>query len=182
MVIQFLPSQPNQQPTSSQSTQTGLTLIASIGLLTSAVAYIRTGSPQIFSESLPTNTALIIALFTLFGGAIESVRTRSPGSIAAGHVFGALYMLSFAKLRAGQIYGVEFGLLASFVMAVGPILTGWNPLPKELGCVGVYGVVVFGNAFGGFWLTLVLLFSIVILYFRGDLRQIRDRMDQEGVL
>ena len=106
------------------------------------------------------------------------MRTRSPASILLGHVFGALYILSFARLRAGLSSGAEIGLLASFLLAAAPILTGWNALPKESGYIGVYGVAVFANAYGGVWLAAVLLFSLVLLVFRDDLRQLRDRVDQ----
>lgn len=106
------------------------------------------------------------------------MRIRSPASILLGHVFGALYILSFARLRAGLSSGAEIGLLASFLLAVAPILTGWNALPKESGYIGVYGVAVFANAYGGVWLAAVLLFSLVLLVFRDDLRQLRDRVDQ----
>lgn len=53
----------------------------------------------------------------------------------------------------------------------------WNLIPKELGYVGAYGVAVFANAYGGFWLAFTILFSLVMLAFRGDIRQIQSLVD-----
>jgi len=111
---------------------------------------------------------------------IGFARTGSALPVVAGHIFGAAYILSFVRLRAGQASGAEIGLLASFVLAVARILageTGWNPLPKELGYVGMYGVGVFAFDYGGVWLAWVLGFSLVLLAFREDLGRIRDSVD-----
>lgn len=53
----------------------------------------------------------------------------------------------------------------------------WSLIPKELGYVGGYGVAVFANAYGGFGLAVTLLFSLVMLAFRDDIRQIQSRVD-----
>lgn len=153
-------------------------MAASVFVITGAVAYARTGSVQQPLESLPTNTALVFALFTFIGGAIGSVRTRTPASFLIGHIFSPLYALAFAHLRGGRSSGAEIGLVCSLVMAVGPALTGWDPLPKELGYLGVYGVVVFGNVVLGVGLLLCLLFAMVLAVYWEDVRQIQSRVDE----
>lgn len=55
---------------------------------------------------------------------------------------------------------------------------GWNLVPKELGYVGGYGVAVFANAYGGVGLAVTLLFSLVLLAFRDEIRQIQSRVDE----
>lgn len=60
-------------------------------------------------------------------------------------------MLSFARLRAGETYGEELGLLASTVLGGSSIprviKTGGKPVPLGLSALATYGVVVFGLAF-----------------------------------
>jgi uncharacterized membrane protein (UPF0136 family) len=60
-------------------------------------------------------------------------------------------MLSFARLRAGETYGEELGLLASAVLGGSSIprviKTGGKPVPLVLSVLATYGVVVFGLAF-----------------------------------
>lgn len=59
-------------------------------------------------------------------------------------------MLSFSRLRAGQSYGEEIGLLASAVLGGSSIprviKTGGKPVPLGLSVLATYGVVVFGLA------------------------------------
>ncbi|KAJ5128244.1 hypothetical protein N7526_006410 [Penicillium atrosanguineum] len=150
-------------------------------LTTAAIAYARTGTIQQSLESLPTNTSLVIAIFSFLGGALESIRSKSPAAILLGHVFSAVYIVSFARLRAGESSGAEIGLLGSFALAGIPILTdaGWNLVPRELGYVGGYGVAVFANAYGGVGLAVTLLFSLVLLAFKDEIRQIQNRVDEQ---
>ncbi|KAJ5084653.1 hypothetical protein NUU61_009232 [Penicillium alfredii] len=97
-----------------------------------------------------TNSALALSALTSLGGAIGYARTGSIPSIAAGVSVGALYMLSFARLRAGQSYGEEVGLLASAVLGGSSIpraiKTGFKPVPLGLSLLATYGAVVFGLA------------------------------------
>lgn len=99
---------------------------------------------------LPTTSALSLSLLTSLGGAIGYARTGSIPSVAAGLSVGALYMLSFARLRAGESYGEELGLLASTVLGGSSIpraiMTGGKPVPMGLAALATYGVVVFGLA------------------------------------
>lgn len=59
-------------------------------------------------------------------------------------------MFSFARLRAGESYGEELGLLASTVLGGSSIpraiKTGGKPVPMGLAALATYGVVVFGLA------------------------------------
>ncbi|KAJ6104034.1 hypothetical protein N7523_010354 [Penicillium sp. IBT 18751x] len=156
-------------------------LAITLFLTTAAIAYARTGTVQQSLESLPANTSLVIALFSFLGGAIESIRSKSPAAFLLGHIFSAVYILCFARLRAGQPSGAEIGLFGSFALASIPILAdaGWHLVPKELGYVGGYGVAVFANAYGGVGLAVTLLFSLVLLAFRDEIRQIRNRVDEQ---
>lgn len=90
-------------------------------------------------------------MLTSLGGAIGYARTGSIPSIAAGLSVGALYLLSFARLRSGETYGEELGLLASAVLGGSSIprviKTGGKPVPLGLSVLATYGVVVFGLAF-----------------------------------
>lgn len=153
-------------------------LAASVFVATGAVAYVGTGSVQQPLATLPTTTALVLALFTLAGGAIGSIRTRTPASFLVGHLFSPLYILAFVYLRAGRFPGAEIGMACSLVMGIGPALTGWDPLPKELAYLGVYGVVVFGHAVLGVGLLLCLLFAMVLVVYWEDVKQIKDRVDE----
>ncbi|OJJ47695.1 hypothetical protein ASPZODRAFT_94412 [Penicilliopsis zonata CBS 506.65] len=99
---------------------------------------------------MTATSALALALLTSLGGTIGYARTGSIPSIAAGLSVGALYLLSFARLRAGQSYGEEIGLLASTVLggsAVPRVIkTRGKPVPLVLSVLATYGVVVFGLA------------------------------------
>ncbi|KAE8418952.1 hypothetical protein BDV36DRAFT_294605 [Aspergillus pseudocaelatus] len=148
-------------------------------LTTAAIAYTRTGTVQQSLQSLPINTSLVIALFSFLGGVLESIRTKSPAAFIVGHIFSAVYVLSFARLREGQPSGAEIGLLGSCALATIPLAnTGLNLISKELGYVGGYGVAVFANAYGGVGLALTLLFSLVLLAYRDEIRQIQARVDE----
>ncbi|KAJ6119437.1 hypothetical protein N7523_003717 [Penicillium sp. IBT 18751x] len=100
---------------------------------------------------LPTNSALALSILTSLGGAIGYARTGSIPSIAAGLSVGALYLLSFSRLRSGETYGEEIGLLASAVLGGSSIprviKTGGKPVPLGLSVLATYGIVVFGLAF-----------------------------------
>ncbi|PKX89582.1 TMEM14 family protein [Aspergillus novofumigatus IBT 16806] len=87
----------------------------------------------------PTNSAAALSLLTSMGGIIGYARTGSIPSIAAGLSVGALYLYSFLRLRDGQPYGEEIGLLAS--------ATRGKPVPLALSVLATYGLVVFGLAF-----------------------------------
>ncbi|KAJ6110656.1 hypothetical protein N7486_002891 [Penicillium sp. IBT 16267x] len=154
-------------------------LVIALFLTTAAVAYARTGKIQQSLESLPTNTSIVIALFSFVGGALDSIRTKSAAPIILGHIFSAVYAVCFARLSAGQPSGAEIGLFGSFALAVIPMIADvdWNLIPQELGYVGGYGVAVFANAYGGFGLAVTLLFSLVLLAFRDDIRQIQSRVN-----
>ncbi|KAE8145469.1 transmembrane proteins 14C-domain-containing protein [Aspergillus avenaceus] len=99
--------------------------------------------------SLQTNSAISLALLTSLGGIIGYARTGSVPSIAAGLSVGALYLYSFQRLRTGQAYGDEIGLLASVVLSGSSIpraLKTGKAVPMGLSVVAVYGLVVFGKA------------------------------------
>ncbi|KAJ5179492.1 hypothetical protein N7492_002702 [Penicillium capsulatum] len=99
---------------------------------------------------LPTNSALALSVLTSLGGAIGYARTGSVPSIAAGLSVGALYLFSFARLRANQSYGEELGLVASTVLGGSSIpraiKTGGKPVPLGLSVLATYGIFVFGLA------------------------------------
>ncbi|KAL4922753.1 transmembrane proteins 14C-domain-containing protein [Aspergillus aurantiobrunneus] len=97
----------------------------------------------------PTTPALALSLLTSLGGIIGYTRTGSIPSIAAGLAVGALYLLSFFRLRGSQPWGEEIGLLASVVLAGSSIPRAVKlrkPVPVVLSAVAVYGLVVFGAA------------------------------------
>ncbi|KAH8428096.1 hypothetical protein N8T08_006601 [Aspergillus melleus] len=102
--------------------------------------------------TLPTNSALILSLLTSLGGIIGFARTGSIPSIAAGVSVGALYLYSFARLRSGQAYGEELGLLASIVLggsSVPRAIKTRKAVPVALSLVAAYGLLVFGAAVKG---------------------------------
>ncbi|KAL2826793.1 transmembrane proteins 14C-domain-containing protein [Aspergillus cavernicola] len=68
------------------------------------------------ASTSPTTSALILSLLTSLGGTIGYLRTGSLPSIIAGLAVGALYLFSYFRMRAGQTYGEEIGLLASLVL------------------------------------------------------------------
>ncbi|KAJ5929129.1 hypothetical protein N7454_006977 [Penicillium verhagenii] len=90
------------------------------------------------------------SLLTSLGGAIGYARTGSIPSIAAGLTVGAIYAVAFTRLRAGESYGEELGLLASAVLGGSSIpraiKTGGKAVPVGLSLLATYGVVVFGLA------------------------------------
>ncbi|KGO47471.1 Uncharacterized protein family UPF0136, Transmembrane [Penicillium expansum] len=99
----------------------------------------------------PTTSALVLFLLTSLGGIIGYARTGSLPSIIAGVSVGLVYLLSFLRLRAGQSYGEELGLLASAVLGGSSIprviKTGGKPVPLVLSVLATYGLFVFGIAF-----------------------------------
>lgn len=99
----------------------------------------------------PTNSAAALSFLTSVGGIIGYTRTGSIPSIAAGLSVGALYLYSFLRLRDGQPYGEEIGLLASAVLGGSSvprvIKTRGKPVPLALSVLATYGLVVFGLAF-----------------------------------
>ncbi|CAG8925747.1 unnamed protein product [Penicillium salamii] len=99
----------------------------------------------------PVTSALVLSLLTSLGGAIGYARTGSVPSIAAGLSVGLVYLLSFIRLRSGQSYGEELGLLASAVLGGSSIprviKTGGKPVPLGLSVLAVYGLWVFGLAY-----------------------------------
>ncbi|KAF4761990.1 hypothetical protein HAV15_006367 [Penicillium sp. str.  len=99
----------------------------------------------------PTTSALALSLLTSLGGIIGYTRTGSLPSIIAGVSVGLVYLLSFLRLRAGQSYGEELGLLASAVLGGSSvprvIKTGGKPVPLALSVLATYGLFVFGIAF-----------------------------------
>ncbi|KAJ6190658.1 hypothetical protein N7519_000679 [Penicillium mononematosum] len=103
------------------------------------------------AEAPPTTSALALSLLTSLGGIIGYARTGSIPSIAAGVSVGLVYLLSFLRLRAGQSYGEELGLLASAVLGGSSIprviKTGGKPVPVVLSVLATYGLFVFGFAF-----------------------------------
>ncbi|KAF7719891.1 Uncharacterized protein PECH_000956 [Penicillium ucsense] len=101
------------------------------------------------TNTLPTTSALVLSLLTSLGGAIGYARTGSLPSIIAGLSVGALYLLSFLRLRAGQPYGEVIGLLASTVLGGSSIpraIKSAKPVPTGLSVLATFGVVVFGLA------------------------------------
>lgn len=103
------------------------------------------------NQSPPTTSALALSLLTSLGGIIGYSRTGSLPSIIAGVSVGLVYLLSFLRLRAGQSYGEELGLLASAVLGGSSvprvIKTGGKPVPLVLSVLATYGLFVFGVAF-----------------------------------
>ncbi|KAJ5964293.1 uncharacterized protein N7479_004169 [Penicillium vulpinum] len=99
----------------------------------------------------PTTSALVLSLLTSLGGIIGYARTGSLPSIIAGVSVGFVYLLSFLRLRAGQSYGEELGLLASAVLGGSSvprvIKTGGKPVPVVLSILATYGLFIFGFAF-----------------------------------
>jgi hypothetical protein len=150
-------------------------------LLTGVVAYTRTGSPQPFNESFTTNTALAISIFTLLKGAIGLARNGSASTTAVG--LGLSYIslctLSFLRLRGGQSYGAEIGLLACLVITLIQLLwdreRDWNPVP-EMYSVAIYGVVVFASQFG-VWPPVAIFLGLFSLAFCSDLYKYLNRVD-----
>ncbi|KAJ5913833.1 hypothetical protein N7504_002716 [Penicillium tannophilum] len=135
------------------------------------IAYARTGSAQPFGSDQSTNTALALSSIVMLRGAFISACSGSILPISAGVFFGALYLLSFERLRNGQSYGNELALLVSFAMALESIpqikllQVGGIPLSLGFGPFAIFGLVIFGGAFG-VWLPvgLSLLFTIPSLY------------------
>lgn len=103
------------------------------------------------TQASPTTSALALSLLTSLGGIIGYTRTGSLPSIIAGVSVGLVYLLSFLRLRAGQSYGEELGLLASAVLGGSSvprvIKTGGKPVPLALSVLATYGLFVFGVAF-----------------------------------
>ncbi|KAL4881236.1 transmembrane proteins 14C-domain-containing protein [Aspergillus karnatakaensis] len=96
----------------------------------------------------PTTTALTLALLTSLGGTIGYFRTGSLPSIIAGLSVGALYALSYLRLKSGQSYGEEIGLLASVVLGGSSIpraIRLRKPVPIVLAVLAIWGTVVFGG-------------------------------------
>lgn len=106
---------------------------------------------RILTIQAPVTSALILSLLTALGGAIGYARTGSIPSIAAGLSVGFVYLLSFLRLRNGQSYGEELGLLASVVLGGSSIprviKTGGKPVPLGLSLLATYGLWVFGVAY-----------------------------------
>ncbi|KAL1985629.1 hypothetical protein VTN96DRAFT_7609 [Rasamsonia emersonii] len=102
------------------------------------------------SPELTTASAGALSLLTSVGGVIGYARTGSVPSIAAGLSVGALYLLSLLRLRNGQPYGEELGLLASTVLGGSSIpraIKLRKPVPVGLSILATYGLVVFGLAY-----------------------------------
>ncbi|KAL4810778.1 transmembrane proteins 14C-domain-containing protein [Aspergillus unguis] len=103
---------------------------------------------------MPATPALTLSVLTSLGGSIGYFKTGSLPSIIAGLAVGALYFLSYIKLRgasalAGTNYGEEIGLLASVVLggsSVPRAIRLRKPVPVVLSVLAVYGIVVFGAA------------------------------------
>lgn len=137
----------------------------------SMIAYARTGSAQPFGSDQSTNTALTLSFIVMLRGAFISARSGSILPISAGVFYGALYLFSCERLRHGQSYGNELALLVSFVMAFESIPQikllefGGTPLSLGFGPFAIFGLVIFGGAFG-IWLPvgLSLLFTFPSLY------------------
>lgn len=95
----------------------------------------------------PTTSAATLALLTSLGGIIGYTRTGSVPSIAAGLSVGALYLASFSRLRSGQTYGDELGLLASVVLggsSVPRAIKTQKMVPVGLSVLALYGLWAFG--------------------------------------
>ncbi|PWY72360.1 hypothetical protein BO70DRAFT_414088 [Aspergillus heteromorphus CBS 117.55] len=93
-------------------------------------------------------TAITLSLLTSLGGTIGYLRTGSLPSIIAGVSVGALYLLSFLRLRAAQPYGDEIGLLASLILGGSSIpraIKTRKLVPGVLSLVALYGILVFGG-------------------------------------
>ncbi|KAL1970721.1 hypothetical protein VTN77DRAFT_4365 [Rasamsonia byssochlamydoides] len=102
------------------------------------------------SQQFTANSAGVLSLLTSLGGVIGYARTGSVPSIAAGLSVGALYLLSLFRLRNGQPYGEELGLLASTVLggsSVPRAIKLRKPVPVGLSVLATYGLVVFGLAY-----------------------------------
>ncbi|KOC17472.1 MFS transporter [Aspergillus flavus AF70] len=100
-------------------------------------------------QTLEINSSLSLSILTSLGGVIGYARTGSVPSIAAGLSVGALYLYSFQRLRTGQTYGDELGLLASIVLSGSSIpraIKTRKPVPIGLSLVAIYGLLVFGKA------------------------------------
>ncbi|GES61591.1 transmembrane protein 14 [Aspergillus terreus] len=100
-------------------------------------------------SDLQTNSAVTLGALTSLGGMIGYARTGSIPSIAAGLSVGALYLYSYSRLRSGQTYGEELGLLASAVLGGSSIpraIKTKKMVPVGLSVLAVYGLVVFGAA------------------------------------
>ncbi|KIW07963.1 uncharacterized protein PV09_01863 [Verruconis gallopava] len=96
------------------------------------------------------NIAFFLGALTAGGGITGYVRTGSVPSVAAGVTVGALYGLGGLRIRNGQPYGVELGLLASVVLAGSSIpraIKSGKPVPVGLSLVAIFGLYNFGSAF-----------------------------------
>jgi uncharacterized membrane protein (UPF0136 family) len=104
---------------------------------------------QPISQAAPTTSAITLSILTSLGGTIGYLRTGSLPSVIAGVSVGALYLLSFLRLRSGQPYAEEIGLLASIVLGGASIpraIRLRKPVPLVLSVLAVYGLLVFGGA------------------------------------
>lgn len=102
------------------------------------------------SQDFTITSAGALSALTSLGGIIGYARTGSIPSIAAGLSVGALYLLSFFRLRNNQPYAEEIGLLASTVLAGSSVpraLRLRKPVPIALSVIATYGLVIFGLAF-----------------------------------
>ncbi|KAJ6000655.1 transmembrane 14C domain protein [Penicillium waksmanii] len=102
------------------------------------------------SNTLPTTSALVLSLLTSLGGSIGFARTGSIPSIAAGLSVGAIYLFSFFRLRAGEAWGEELGLLASAVLGGSSIpraIKTGKVVPAGLSVLATYGAIVFALAY-----------------------------------
>lgn len=113
--------------------------------------HVRTKQQPYNPSTSTTSSAAALSLLTSLGGIIGYARTGSVPSIAAGLSVGAVYLLSYARLRSGQSYGEELGLLASAVLGGSSlprvIKTRGKPVPVALTLLATYGLVVFALAF-----------------------------------
>ncbi|KAL1874612.1 hypothetical protein Plec18167_005844 [Paecilomyces lecythidis] len=102
------------------------------------------------TQQFTATSAAALSFLTSLGGIIGYARTGSIPSIAAGLSVGALYLLSFLRLRSGQSYGEEIGLLASATLGGSSIprviKTRGKPVPMGLSVLATFGLVVFGLA------------------------------------
>ncbi|KAJ9194536.1 hypothetical protein DTO164E3_4136 [Paecilomyces variotii] len=102
------------------------------------------------TNNFTLSSAAALSLLTSLGGIIGYARTGSIPSIAAGLSVGALYLLALLRLRNGQSYGEEIGLLASAILGGSSIprviKTRGKPVPMGLSILATYGLVVFGLA------------------------------------
>lgn len=107
-------------------------------------------SPKKPSQDFTITSAGVLSALTSLGGVIGYSRTGSIPSIAAGLSVGALYLVSLVRLRNGQSYGEEIGLVASTVLggaSVPRAIRLRKPVPIVLSLLATYGLVVFGMAF-----------------------------------